>query len=98
MSDNLPPVMDPLKIMRDFARMGAMIDICQMFTAWFAAKHMDIDDVDIILKALTKKYKTIPTLPSNEGILEEVLNEFKNTVKALVEIPDANDKSVKDQT
>lgn len=90
--------MNPSKIMRDFARMGAMIDVCQMLTAWFAAKHMKMDDVDVILKALVKKYEEFPIAPSTEGVLQEVLDEFRNVVKALAEIPDDNDKSPENQT
>jgi hypothetical protein len=89
---------NPSKIMRDFARMGAMIDVCHIFTAWFATNHMENDDVDIVLQALINKYKDFPTAPSTEGVFQEVIDGFRDTVNALKEIPDADDQSLEDQT
>ena len=87
---------DPVQVMRDFAKMGAMVDITYLIASFLAAKEFETDEINNALDVLSKKYKNSSGTNLNQDILNDAMNEFKARVKMFKEIIDADDKSSQD--
>ena len=87
---------DPVQVMRDFAKMGAMTDITYLISSFLAAKEFETDEINNALDVLSKKYKNSPGTNLNQDILNDVMDEFKAKVKMFKEVIDADNKSSQD--
>ena len=68
------------EIMQGFSKMGAMIEILFVFTAFLVSENIDSNDVDNVLNELMKKFKGIPSpMPQ---VSKEAISDFQNLIDA----------------